>query len=159
MFKGKSLWKQKLIAMAAEKKLMNIKESPEIATVRKTRISESRVGLVTTAGVHLQEQPVFDVKNGDDSFRLIPDDTPISGLMISHTHYDRTDADQDINCVFPLERLHELEKEGVIGSSSAFHYGFMGYIPKPNNLINNVGPEVAEQLKKDDVDIVILSPG
>jgi D-proline reductase (dithiol) PrdB len=150
--------KQKIIGKAAEKMVMKIETAPQLAFFNK-ELSQSRVALVTTAGVHLKSQPVFDVKSGDDSYRLIPDDTPATQLMISHTHYDRTDADQDINCIFPFERLHELSTEGIIGSSGAFHYGFMGYIPKPQHLINQVAPEVAERLKADQVDIVILSPG
>jgi D-proline reductase (dithiol) PrdB len=151
-------WKQKIIGKAAEKMVMNIDNPPSIANVRKN-LYESRVAFVTTAGVHLKDQPAFDVQSGDDSYRMIPGDVPISDLMISHTHYDRTDADQDINCVFPLERIRELAAEGIIGSTATYQYGFMGYIPKPQRLIEKIAPEVADFLKNDEVDIVLLSPG
>ena len=62
-----------------------------------------------------------------DLFLLVADE---EDLMISHTHFDRTDADQDINCVFPLTRLKELAAEGIIGGVAPTHYGFMGYIPE-----------------------------
>jgi len=35
--------------------------------------------------------------------------------MITHNDYDHSDANQDINVVFPLDRLGELESEGMIG--------------------------------------------
>lgn len=159
MFKASmAAWKQKIIGKAAEKMVMKIDTPPSIANVRKN-LYESKVAFVTTAGVHLKNQPAFDVQSGDDSYRIIPGDIPNSDLIISHTHYDRTDADQDINCVFPLERLRELVAEAIVGSTATYHYGFMGYIPKPQRLIETIAPEVTDRLKKDEVDIVLLSPG
>jgi D-proline reductase (dithiol) PrdB len=153
-----AFWQQKIIGKAAESMVLHIDSHPAIAPVQKS-LSECRVALVTTAGVHLKSQPTFDVKSGDSSYRPIPDFTPVSELTISHTHYDRTDADKDVNCVFPMTRLHELVKDGIIGSAASVHYGFMGYIPKPQSLIKHIAPEIASYLKQDGVDVVVLSPG
>ncbi len=79
--------------------------------------------------------------------------------MISHTHFDRTDADEDINCVFPLFRLKELAEEGLIGGVAATHYGLMGYIPNPKLLIEETIPAMIKQLRMDGTDAVILNPG
>jgi len=153
-----NILKQKLIGKAAEQMVLMVDSPPTIAPVTKS-LSESRVALVTSAGVLLKNQPVFDCQKGDSSFRSIPDGISPSELMISHTHYDHSEADQDINCVFPLERLHELAAEGVIGSAASVHYSFMGYIPNPKNLIEKTAPDVAARLIEDGVDIVVLSPG
>ncbi|MBM4762969.1 hypothetical protein GNT69_11875 [Bacillus sp. B15-48] len=128
-------------------------------TVYKKSMSESKVAFVTTAGVHLKTQDVFDVEAGDPTVRLIPAECSEDELMISHTHYDRSDADQDINCVFPITRLKELVEERVIGSIAPTHYGLMGYIPDTKPLVNQSIPLIVKQLQDEKVDAVILNPG
>lgn len=121
--------------------------------------TEAVIALVTTAGVHLKVQPVFDVEAGDPSVRLIPSTVEEKDLMISHTHFDRGDADHDINCVFPLFRLKELAEEGIIGAAANTHYGLMGYIPNTLPLVEETIPLMLKQLQEDKVDAVILNPG
>ena len=79
-------------------------------------------------------------------------------LMISHTHFDRSDADQDINCVFPLFRLKELALK-VNWWCCTYHYGLMGYIPNTTPLVEETIPLIIKQLQEDKVDAVILNPG
>lgn len=150
--------KQKLIGLYAESKVKAVETPAPIAEWKK-ELSEARVALITTAGVHLHDQPIFQVEEGDFSYRVIPGDTQPEDLIISHTHFDRTDADKDINCVFPLQRLRELVVEGKIGSIASKHYGLQGYIPNPAPLVEEVGPFIASELMADQVDIAILSPG
>ncbi len=123
----------------------------------------STIAIVTTAGVHHREQEPFDMTdpNGDPSFRVIDFRKPLSSLMITHDYYDHSDADKDINIVFPLERLKEFEQEGRIGHVAELHYGFMGHITGRHipTLINKSASEVARSLKKINVDIVLLTPG
>ena len=72
------------------------------------------VALVTTAGVHLKDDRPFELTNrlGDHTFRAIPHDTPFAQLALSHIGYNTKKISQDINCVFPLERLRELAQGG-----------------------------------------------
>lgn len=123
-------------------------------------VAECRVALVTTAGVHRAEDPAFDIhsKTGDASYREIPNDVSFDRLRLSHVGYNTRTVSQDVNCVFPLERLRELEAEGAIGSSNHRHFSFMGYIPRTEPLLKEAGPEVAEKLKADEVDLVLLAP-
>ena len=76
-------------------------------TPRFRELKESAFALVSTAGIHLRDQEPYNIE-GDNSWRLIPGDVEASQLMVTHEHYDHTDADQDINCVFPIDRLREL---------------------------------------------------
>ncbi|HUI68416.1 MAG TPA: glycine/sarcosine/betaine reductase selenoprotein B family protein [Nitrospirota bacterium] len=128
-----------------------------------TGLENSKIAVVTTAGIHHKDQEPFDMKDrdGDPSYRIIDITKPLSSLMITHDYYDHSDADRDINIVFPIERLKEFAREGFIGNIADFHYGFMGHITGKHllTLINKSAPEVADRLKKDDVDIVILTPG
>lgn len=122
-------------------------------------MNQWRVAFLTTAGVHLKSQAGFDVENGDHSLRLIQDDVTEAELMITHTHYDTTDAEKDINCVFPIDILHELRDEGFIGSTALSHYGLMGYIPNTKPLLEETIPQIVAQLKADKVDVLLASPG
>ncbi|MBI2861695.1 MAG: hypothetical protein HYX89_02635, partial [Chloroflexi bacterium] len=75
-------------------------------------LKECRVALITTGGVYIEgEQERFRAEDpeGDWSFRAIPRDTPKAKLAVAHTHYDTSGPRQDINCVFPYERMVELE--------------------------------------------------
>jgi D-proline reductase (dithiol) PrdB len=123
---------------------------------------DSRIALVTTAGVHLRSQPPFDMEDreGDPTFRVIPAVKRIDDLMITHNYYDHQDADQDINVVFPIKRLKEFEAEGMIGQVAPRHFSFMGHILGHHieSLVNRTGPEVAKMLKADGVDAVFLTP-
>jgi D-proline reductase (dithiol) PrdB len=126
-------------------------------------LSECKVALVTTSGVHHRDQPPFDMhdREGDPSFRVVDVSRPVSELMITHDYYDHSDADQDINVVFPIERLQELESEGIIGQAARFHYAFMGHIlgRHVETLIHRSAPDVARKLKPDAIDVVLLTPG
>ncbi len=126
-------------------------------------LSASRVALVTTAGVHLRGQEPFNMidPDGDPTFRALPSNTPPEGYTITHDYYDHTDADRDINVVFPVFRLRELAEEGFIGGVAPVNYGFMGHIEGPHvqTLMKKTAPEVAERLRKDAVDAVLLTPG
>ena len=53
----------------------------------------------------------------------------------------------------------KLAERGVIGSVAPRNYGLMGYIPQVNRLISGTGPEMADALAADGVDICLLSPG
>ena len=130
-------------------------------SVPTTPLSESRVALVSSAGIHLKSQPVFDVESpeGDWSYRVIPAGARQEDFMISDTHYDHSDADHDINCILGIHRLHELAAEGFIGDVAPRHFGFMGFIPDPAQLISTTAPEAADMLVEDEVDLVLLTPG
>lgn len=114
--------------------------------------------LVSTAGVHLRSQPPFDV-DGDGSYRVIPSDTDSGDLMISHSHYDHAQADRDINCVFPIERLRELAVDGTIKAVSAEFFGMMGYTLKLREVLEETAPQIAHKIERSPTDLALLTGG
>jgi D-proline reductase (dithiol) PrdB len=130
-------------------------------TPLKRPLAESRVALLSTAGVHLADQEPFQVETvaGDQSHRPIPDDVDLSRLRFSHTHYDTSSAEQDPNVVFPLDRLHELVERGAIGSTSPVHVGMMGFNPDPTDIAESLAPTVVSLLSEAEVDVALLVPG
>jgi D-proline reductase (dithiol) PrdB len=132
-------------------------------TPMKKPLSESRVALVTTAGVHLGTQKPFDMKDpdGDPSFREISSGARREDLTITHDYYDHSDADKDINIVFPVDRLKELSASGLIGEVGPRFFGLMGHISGRHvkTLYDDTAREIARRLKEDLVDAVVLTPG
>jgi D-proline reductase (dithiol) PrdB len=126
-------------------------------------LRDSKIAIVTTAGVHHIDHIPFNMQddNGDPSYRVVDAERPLNTLMITHDYYDHTDADRDINIVFPVERLKELEKEGTIGKVSDIHFSYMGHITGPHihTLVHKTALDVAYLLKSEGVDAVLLTPG
>jgi D-proline reductase (dithiol) PrdB len=125
-------------------------------------LAEAKVALVSSGAVHLPEQTAFDegFKGGDFSFREIPDGADVGRLLVAHKSdaFDQTGFLEDRNLGFPLDRLHEMEKAGEIGSLNARHVSFMGSITAPGRLMTETAPAAAELLAGDGVDVAILVP-
>ena len=124
-------------------------------------LSECIVGLMTTGGVHLKSDTPFDVANphGDWTFREVPTSVDTSELTITHTHYNHVDADRDVNCMFPIDRLRELCDTGVVGGIAPYAYNIMGFNPDPVHLMEETAPELAKRYKADGVDLLFMTCG
>ena len=118
-------------------------------------VASATVALVATGGVHLRTDPPFN-PHGDGGFRAIPRNAEPGDLQITHQAYDRRDAGADLNLVFPLQRLRELEADGVVGRVAEEHYGF-GLAPHPAPLLVSAR-EVAGRLAQAQVDLALLVP-
>src|SRR5260370_3907489 len=112
---------------------LTIKSAQKIPwTPLKRPLSEAVVALVATGGIHLCSDQPFDLAS-DASFRVIPRTALNEDLCISHRRYDRRDAASDPNLIFPLERLLQLEREGVIRRVAHVRCGF-GFINDPQKI-------------------------
>lgn len=118
-------------------------------------LPETTVALVTTSGVHLRDDRPFELESYP-TFRVIPRSAEAGELAISHRAYDRTDALRDVNLIFPLQRLRELEAEGVIARVADRHYGF-GLVGRASELVAP-GREVGRLLKDARVDLALFVP-
>jgi len=125
-------------------------------------LTRATVAIVTAAGVHRKNQEPFNIADelGDLTFRIIGADDLASDLMVTHHHYDHSDADQDINVVFPIDPLRELAKEGFIGEVAREHVGFMGYTMQLKRMYEETAPQIAEEIdRKSRADLVVLTGG
>ena len=121
-------------------------------------LKDMKIAFATAAGVHLKSDERFNLA-GDFSYRIVPGDVKTSELMVSHGGYDNGDVNKDINCMFPLDRLRELKEEGFIKEISDIHIGFMGGGGNQEKFKNETGPEIAQKLKAEEVDAVVLTAG
>lgn len=121
-------------------------------------LNKRRVAIITTSGIHRDGDRPFGDGSLDADYRVIPGGVRAGELVMSHVsvNFDRTGFQQDINVVFPIDRLKELAADGVIGEVADYHYSFMG-APPPRTL-EPKARQLAGMLKKDRVDAVLLTP-
>lgn len=127
-------------------------------TPRRRELRETTFALVTTAGVHLREQEPYNVA-GDNSWRVLPGDVSSADLRVTHDHYNHRHADEDINCVFPIDRLREFAERGEIGGVADKHLGFMGYSQQLRDLYERAAPAMAKEIERSRADAVVLTAG
>ena len=122
-------------------------------------LEKCRVTLLSTGGIYIRDkQPPFNPERDDLTFREIPKDINIKTLAISHNNYDHTDAEKDINCIFPIERLCELNKQGYIGEFAPIAYTMMGRIFRRTALQQELAPQILQKLRDAKVDVFLLVP-
>ncbi len=125
-------------------------------------LAKATVAIVTAGGVHLREQEPFNIADelGDLTFRVIPPDAEAPQLMVTHHHYDHTDADEDVNVVFPLDVLRDLRGEGFIRDLARKHVGYMGYTMQLKAMYEGTAPEIANEIDRGSrADVVVLTGG
>jgi D-proline reductase (dithiol) PrdB len=125
-------------------------------------MAKSTIALVTAGGVHLKDQEPFNIADelGDLGYRVFPEDVDSSHLMVTHHHYDHSDADQDINVVFPIDVLRDLQAEGFIRDVARKHIGYMGYTMQLKAMYEGTAREIANEIDKGSrADAVILTGG
>jgi D-proline reductase (dithiol) PrdA len=119
----------------------------------------STIAFVSAAGIHMKSDEPFQLGVQDATFRTIPGGTPTSNLTVTHGGYDNSDAIHDINVMFPLDRLRELINEGFISAEAPRHFGFMGGGGNVRKFEEMTAPVIADAIKSDGVDAVVLTAG
>jgi D-proline reductase (dithiol) PrdB len=136
-----------------------VNETAPLTRLRKP-LGRCRIGMLTSGGVSHKDATPFNPQARND-LRVdgIERDTPAHFFAINDDYYDHRDADRDVNCIFPIDRLRELAAEGVIGEVAPHHYsGFMGRIYVRTAVINEAAPALARRLRDESVDAFVLVP-
>lgn len=134
-------------------------------TPNKKSLHDMVIAIVTTAGVHLKSQIPFSSSKFvfDFSYREIPGDVNHNELTVTHAadpaEYNAEAAKQDINTVFPIERLRELTAEGFLGGVADSHYSTMGYVLRFNRLMEETLPAMTRKIVHSKTDAVVLTAG
>jgi D-proline reductase (dithiol) PrdB len=120
-------------------------------------LAEAKVAIVTTAGLKPAGQ-VTMWQPTDTSYQWIP--RSARDVQLSHfsPNFDRAGIAQDLNTVYPVDRLEELVDEGVIGSLADTNLSFMGALFDLSTVIEDSGPAAAQELIDAGVDVVLLTP-
>ena len=128
-------------------------------------LSECTIALISSGGIALKTDTPFDQEGerqnpwwGDPTYRVIPKTATAEDIKLYHLHVDPAFAEQDINCLLPLQRLAELEAAGEIGRVADSHYSFMGYNLQPEQLLEETTPAIIRGIQDEAVDVVVLIP-
>jgi hypothetical protein len=123
----------------------------------KGKLEDAIVCLVSTAAVRTRTDEPFNT-DGDATIRTIGGGSTGADLTYDDTHFDHACADQDINCIFPLDRLRELGSERRIGGVTESHFS-LGFSQALKDLRERTIPELARLVDKQRPDIVLLTGG
>jgi D-proline reductase (dithiol) PrdB len=128
-------------------------------------ISQCTVSVVSSAAVAMKTDRPFDQEIerrdpwfSDPSYRVLAGTTVTDEVRVYHLHINTSFAQQDLNCVMPVERLSQLEALGEVGRSAPSHYSYMGYTVRPEALLRDAVPRIIGQLRQEQVDAVVLVP-
>ncbi len=125
-------------------------------------LSRATISIVTAAGVHAKDQDPFNIGDdlGDLTYRVMDEHVSVNDVMVTHDHYDHTDADEDVNVVFPIDVLRDLADEGFIGGIARKHIGYMGYTMRLKDMYEQTAVQIADEIDKGSrADIVLLTGG
>ena len=123
-------------------------------------LSECRVCFVSTSGVQPKTSLPFDTVHpiGDYTFRPVPSNSRVEDLEIHQLKYPTFGAAEDLNVIFPIERLRDLVQEGQIGGLSENFFTFIGYNMDPVQLEKKLAEDIANAVVQEAPDIVIAAP-
>ncbi len=134
-------------------------------TPLKKPLAKARLALVSSAGISRRDDRPFDSDGerrnpwwGDPTYRELPATTRTGDVRLDHLHIDTRLAEEDLDCVLPLERAAELSAEGVIGELAATHYSCMGFLLQPETLLEESVPKMVDRMQAEAVDAVLLVP-
>ncbi|MFL5262141.1 MAG: selenoprotein B, partial [Anaeromyxobacteraceae bacterium] len=85
------------------------------------KLEEASVCIVSTAAVRAKSDKPFNTE-GDATFRVIGGELSGAELAYDDTHFDHSCADEDINCIFPIDRVRELAVDRRVGGLTDKHF-------------------------------------
>ncbi|MBS3939322.1 MAG: hypothetical protein KGZ50_12290 [Peptococcaceae bacterium] len=123
-------------------------------------LADCKIALVSTGGVYAPSDMPFNIIGSadvDESHREISYAVPLQDLKIAHEHFNKAFSAQDMNVIYPIERLQTLVEEFYIGGVAEINYSISGYIPNPDKLFQT-GKTIATSMLAQGVDIAVIVP-
>jgi hypothetical protein len=142
---------------AAELKPLELSRYCVPYTPFRGRLEEAIVCIVSTAAVRAKSDKPFDT-NGDATYRVIGGELTGADLTYDDTHFDHACADQDINCIFPLDRVRELGSERRLGGVTEKHFS-LGFSQALRDLREKTIPLLVREVDRQRPDVVLLTGG
>jgi D-proline reductase (dithiol) PrdB len=118
------------------------------------------LALISTAGAYIDGTEAFDTtaRDGDAKFREIPIEVGAEDLRFASRGYDPAAVQKDINVQIPVERLLELQANGVIGNLNEVFWSLNGYIPNARLVAETLAPQIIERLNRYEVQAALIVP-
>ena len=142
---------------AAEPKPLELSRYCVPFTPFQGKLEETSICLVSTAGVRHRDDAPFNTE-GDATWRVIGSDVAAKDLRYDDTHYDHACVDRDLNCVFPIDRLHELAREGRVRGLTERHFS-LGFSQALRELREKTIPALVREVDRERPGAVLLTGG
>jgi len=137
-------------------------------------LTDMRVGLLTSSGHYVEGEPhappelseysqeegtrhIGEYGGAKPFLAAVPIDVPAKRLRVHQPGYDIRAALEDRNTVLPIDRMKELEAEGVVGAFATTAYSFIG-LTSQIRLRKEQAPEWAHRAKDEGWDAAVLVP-
>ena len=120
-------------------------------------LERCRVALGSSAGIYVEGQVPFGLKD-DTSVRIVPSHVATEDLRVSHFGYPVRYAREDPNCVFPIDRLRALVRDGRIAGLARSAVTFMGGIYSQRRVREELVPAVLDVLRRERIDLFYIVP-
>lgn len=123
-------------------------------------IKDAKIALVTSGGIvpkgnpdHIESSSAskYGKYSIDDVYEMTPETHETA-----HGGYDPVYANEDPNCVLPVDVLRDMEEEGKIGKLHDYYYSTVGNGTSVANA-KAYAQEIAQELQEDGVQAVILT--
>lgn len=128
---------------------------PPVELNRAPQLADATVAIVTTAALAHPGEVWADQTH---DYRLFDRDDDRLLLAHNSTNFDRSGFALDRNVVYPIDRLREMKSEGVIGRVAPRHASFVGSTFELGTFLLDTGPRLASELRRDGVDVALLTP-
>ena len=118
-------------------------------------LQDATVAIVTSASLHHETDD--DFAPVDTGYSVLHSDR--QDIVVGHwsPNFDASGVSADLNVVFPIDRLKELEKRGTIGRVSEVHLAYAGNQFDLAGIRMDGGPSGADFLLRNEVDVVLLT--
>lgn len=136
--------------------------SPSIRSIPqlKCKLSDAIIILITDGGLVPRNNPDRIPSSNSDRFGIYPirEVTALdpNAYEINHQGYDNSYVEQDPNRLLPLDALHELEKEGIIGGIYENFLSTTG-VMTPVAKCNIISKNIADYVAALPIDAVIIT--
>ena len=118
------------------------------------------LGLISSAGAYIDGTEPFelDSKEGDFSFREIPNEVETGDLLYCAKGYDPSAVNDDRNAQIPIDRLLEYEQNAVIGTLNDVWWSISSYIPDAVAVAEDLAPKLTDRIRRYGVQAALLIP-
>ena len=121
-------------------------------------LNKAKVAIVTTAALHRQSKEGFQIGDSDYHYEILPRDARDLKLGHHSVNFDRGGFAADLNVVYPIDRLMELQADGIIGNVAENHYAFAGNQSETVTEIRlDSGPHCGQKMLEENVDVVLIT--
>ncbi len=119
-------------------------------------LERKRILLLSTSGIVPRLQEFEEPEKG---YYLLDQDIQLDELYLPKRHFQEKNVDEDLNCLFPIDRLRELASEGIIQAPAEKHVSVYGFHLVIRHIRRVVAPLIAEEVEAVEADGVIVLSG